>query len=352
MIIESSALSLGSSHQATRTVETRETLNHWITPPAPPASGVQVTLSDAALSLSNSTPIQASGEDDMASPGLTLLKRLIERMTGRKIVLLNGKDFLSTSTEASSPQRAASSGQNAPSPAAGWGMEYSFRSIETSTETTRFSATGVVTTGDGRLIRLNVDLQMSRSESTELSVNVTAGDPPRKDPLVINLGDAPVSLSDIRFDFDLSGTGRAEQLSLLSSDSGYLALDRNGNGRIDSGTELFGPGSGSGFQELSRLDQDHNGWIDEADQVFTRLSVWTPAANGPGQLKTLKQIGIGAINTNPVASPFSLRGNQNADLGAIAATGLYLMESGKPGTVQEVDLTLQDRDHPGTNAPS
>ena len=59
-------------------------------------------------------------------------------------------------------------------------------------------------------------------------------------------------------------------------------FDRNGNGKADNGSELFGVASGNGFADLRRLDEDRNGWIDESDAAFDRLQ-----GLGPGDLPAL-----------------------------------------------------------------
>jgi hypothetical protein len=127
---------------------------------------------------------------------------------------------------------------------------------------------------------------------------------------------------------------------MLAGGSGYLAIDRNDNGSIDSGSELFGPATGSGFGELAALDGDGNGWIDENDAAFAALRVWTPDTDGDGTLETLARRKVGAIALGNVASPFELRGTGNSNLGAIAASGLFLAEDGPIGSIQEIDLTV------------
>jgi hypothetical protein len=159
--------------------------------------------------------------------------------------------------------------------------------------------------------------------------------------LVVNFGGTAAQLAAGRsFRFDLDGDDTAEDLPLFASGSGYLALDLNRNGRIDSGRELFGPASGNGFVDLARLDDDGNGWIDEGDAAFSRLAVWTPAAEGAGALRSLGELGIGALALAHATTPFALRGNGNADLGTIKSTGLYLREDGGAGSLQEIDLTV------------
>ena len=98
----------------------------------------------------------------------------------------------------------------------------------------------------------------------------------------------------MRFDFDLDSDGTREKLPLVSG-SGF-AFDRNANGRIDDGRELFGPASGDGFSELARLDDDANGWIDEADAAWSQLRVWRPDAAGKGSVRSLSEVGVGALH--------------------------------------------------------
>ena len=230
--------------------------------------------------------------------------------------------------------------QVAPARTAGFGIEYDYHAVRQESEQTRVSAEGTVRTADGREISFTLDLSMSRSYREEISVSARAGDAVRHDPLVLNFNGTAAQLSDQHFAFDLNGDGAPEHMALLAAGSGYLAIDRNDNGRIDSGRELFGPATNSGFGELSALDSDHNGWIDENDPAFKALRIWTPQAKGDGSLETLAQRKVGAIGVGNAASPFELRGSGNSNLGAIAASGVFLADNGKAGSVQEVNLSI------------
>lgn len=75
--------------------------------------------------------------------------------------------------------------------------------------------------------------------------------------------------------FDLDCDGKEEEISSLGKGSGFLALDKNGDGIINDGTELFGTKSGDGFADLAEYDEDGNGWIDEDDGIFSQLRIWT-----------------------------------------------------------------------------
>lgn len=203
-------------------------------------------------------------------------------------------------------------------------------------EHTSFSSVGTAVTADGRTIDFGVTLEMSRS--FEAAYAVVGKEEIFTDPLVINLDTQAASLDDVSFYFDLDCDGSEEEISSLGQGSGFLALDKNGDGKINNGSELFGAKTGDGFAELARYDQDGNGWIDENDQVFSKLSVWTKCGSGEGKLLSLKEAGVGAIFLGSQGTQFTLAdslGNENAQ---VRRTGIYLKENGQAGTVQHVDF--------------
>ncbi len=220
------------------------------------------------------------------------------------------------------------------------GLSYDSYSYEEREETT-YSATGKVRCADGREIDLSVELYMSRSfsmyieESREYTLSPIEA---LCDPLVINLDGNIAGVSDTKIHFDLDADGEADGISRLNAGSGYLALDKNADGRINDGSELFGTKSGDGFSDLAAFDADGNGWIDEADSVFERLKIWITDENGKERLYSLKDKGVGAIYLGNADTGFDLKSADNATNGRIRKTGIFLYENGYAGTVQHLDL--------------
>jgi hypothetical protein len=85
--------------------------------------------------------------------------------------------------------------------------------------------------------------------------------------------------------FDLAGRGMSVATDWPAASTPWLALDRNGNGRIDDGSELFGSAAllasgahaANGFQALAELDDNGDGRITPADAAWSRLTVWSDA---------------------------------------------------------------------------
>ncbi len=206
-------------------------------------------------------------------------------------------------------------------------------------ETTTFSSTGTVKTSDGRTIDFNIDMNMSREfmeEYTSITEETTAI---LTDPLVISLDNAPTRISDVTWNFDIDGDGTMDTISMLSKGSGFLALDKNGNGIIDDGNELFGTKSGNGFADLAEYDEDGNGWIDENDSVYSKLKIWIKDDSGADKLLDLKDANIGAIYLHSAPTQHNLNNiNTNDTLAQIKRTGVYLQENGIAGTIQQIDL--------------
>lgn len=205
-------------------------------------------------------------------------------------------------------------------------------------EHTAFTSTGSVVTSDGRTLNFGVSLEMSRS--FEKAFFNVGREELYTDPLVLNMDTSATSLSDVSFFFDLDCDGKAEELPALDGPSGFLALDKNGDGVINDGSELFGAQSGDGFADLARYDQDGNGWIDENDDVFSKLRVWTRCGNGETKLLTLKEADVGAIFLGSSDTRFGLTDANGDEKAVVRRTGFFLKESGSTGIVQHIDYKV------------
>jgi len=145
--------------------------------------------------------------------------------------------------------------------------------------------------------------------------------------------------------FDVNADGRAESVGWLSASDAWLALDRNGNGLIDDGSELFGSGTtmpdGSkaldGFAALRVLDINHDGVIDAKDAAFASLSVWVDANSNTrtdaGELRTLSQAGIESLSL--VAKPTAIIDQGNL----IGLMGSYTTTDGSSHEMADVWLS-------------
>ncbi len=127
-------------------------------------------------------------------------------------------------------------------------------------------------------------------------------------PLVLSFQDEPVVFTDASGDFDLSGHDASFTTRWVSAQTPWLAMDLDGNGRIDDGRELFGsmtalPGGEralNGFIALAALDDDGDGAITPRDTAFDRLLLWSDAdqdrRSSPDETRTAAQAGLVAIH--------------------------------------------------------
>lgn len=156
-----------------------------------------------------------------------------------------------------------------------------------------------------------LELEMERSFKLEESYKEDLLSRNLIDPLVINLHGGAAGLTNSSFSFDLNADGQREDISFVAQGSGFLALDINNDGEINDGSELFGTQGQSGFNHLAEYDADNNQWIDENDEIFSKLKVWSKDAEGNDQLMSLAEAGVGAIYLGSTSSSFDLTDDQN-----------------------------------------
>jgi hypothetical protein len=285
-------------------------------------------------------------DDDQVEndPKLKLIKMMIEALTGKKVKVADIEEFKAQASH--TVQESSSASVQASSSASeqvderesgeGFGLVYESRESHYESEQLSFSAEGTIKTKDG----LEMDLQMSREYATENSFSLRMGDAAKIDPLVLNYSGSAASLTDLKFSFDLDMDGSEENISFVRPGSGFLVLDRNHDGKVNNGSELFGPRTGNGFAELAVHDEDANGWIDEDDSIFEQLQVWTKNEAGEDRLSSLKSMGVGAVYLSSVDSKFDLKDVENNLDGQVSRSGIYLEEEGGVKTIQQLDLVV------------
>jgi len=193
------------------------------------------------------------------------------------------------------------------------------------------SFAGSVTLSDGSVSEFSFEFAME-----ETYVSLTASEQIKlTDPLVLSLSGQPFRWSGATTEFDLTNDGNTDQLPLLDRQQFYLGWDKNQDGQINNGFELFGPQSGQGFAELARLDTDQDGFVDADDQSYQQLRLWQPGQS----LLTLEQAGIGALSTQSVSTQFGLY-DGNTLLARIARSGIFLDQQGRAGLVQQIDVNI------------
>ncbi len=144
------------------------------------------------------------------------------------------------------------------------------------------------------------------------------------DPVVIDLDGDGIELVNIArgVNFDLYGIGSQQAVAWVGKDDGFLVLDRNGNGTVDNGSELFGnldESFADGFEHLAQLDRrefggNQDGVVDAGDAAFAYLSVWRDAdGNGvsaESEMLSLADLKITAVSLKAEKASLASNGNR------------------------------------------
>jgi len=278
------------------------------------------------------------------------IRLLFEAMSGRKISLMNvpheslgSQASISEFSEALSytPVTAEPTSTNV-----GEAQQLAFeRTTQISTQTIQsFQADVNLQLDDGS----SVDLSYNASLFETLDLNIQRQlviDGEVVDPLVLTFGQSNAALSHAKVDFDLNVDGEIDSISYATGSSAFLALDKNNNGRIDDGSELFGATSGDGFADLAQYDDNRDGIIDESDAVFSKLQLSSLQFSSPDsqssiQLESLADRNVGAIFLANLNTEIMLADTNNEVNGIIRKTGLFLQEDYSLGLVQHVDIVV------------
>lgn len=163
-------------------------------------------------------------------------------------------------------------------------------------------------------------------------------------PLVLDLEGDGVELTSAAegVTFNLTGHGSARTAWVRGADDALLVLDRNGNGSIDHGAELFGEAAAAdGFAALARLDRPQmggngNGLLDQDDLMFDQLQLWadrdTNGISRPDELRSLREAGITGLQVSGTRQGHLMDGHGN-DLSLRAS---YLRSDGSSGMLVDV----------------
>ena len=217
-------------------------------------------------------------------------------------------------------------------------------------ETLSVSTTGMIETADGRTINIDLGLDLERVEYEAQEYAAGLLSARFIDPLVLSFDEGLGVLGDSQFSFDLDCDGSAETISCLRSGCGFLVFDQNGDGKVNNGSELFGPTSGYGYRELQIYDTDNNNWIDENDSIFDRLQLWMGGGSEDGRLVSLREAGVGALSLASVGAGFQLKAPDGRILGRVDNAGIFLTEGGEVRPMTEIDLAV-DQDTPSLSWP-
>ncbi len=187
-------------------------------------------------------------------------------------------------------------------------------------------------------LQIEVEVETRVDIAVEIAIE---GEPPetqaqRQDPLVLDLnGNGAIDLTSMAegMRFDINGDGQSEQTATVRGGDAFLALDRDGDGHIGGGHELFGDVTGArdGFADLSALDTNADGRIDAKDPRFDDLVVFDGH-----HTRSLADAGVESIG---LEATYASR--ERADGNAELARGAFRRSDGRLGLVADVLLAYR-----------
>lgn len=171
----------------------------------------------------------------------------------------------------------------------------------------------------------------------------------RRDPLVLDLNNNGIETVGINTAslilFDQNADGVKTATGWISANDGLLVWDRNGNGTIDNGRELFGDSTiksdgtlaTNGFNALADLDSNHDGIVNDQDADFANLRIWRDlnqdGISQSSELSTLDTYQIAGINLN-TTTVNTAQNNGNI----LTETGSYIISGGATGLAGVLNL--------------
>lgn len=159
----------------------------------------------------------------------------------------------------------------------------------------------------------------------------------QSDPLALDLDGDGLRTTGVErgVAFDIDGDGVTDRVSFVTGGDAFVALDRNGNGVIDSGRELFGDqlGHANGFLALADHDANGDRRIDAGDAVYADLRLLRIDSDGSQSLTTLAAAGVRAIHLDYVDTRQALNAYDS-----ITQLGRFERSDGSTGTAGDLLL--------------
>lgn len=301
-----------------------------------------VSQTDGSTAQSEKTQSRTTEDEAYSvslSPEQEVQKRSIENLSGRKITIYSENQLLSQTSSSEfntfsfwqqfSGQETRLQGNffNENSVLSVSERLYEYERMDYNTTLQLEDSQGAVTS-------MSLSISYSRELNIEQQLTMTSAE--FTDPLVLNIGNKPQLYAEDKQAFDLDSDGQKELIPELASGVWYLAYDRNQNGVIDNGTELFGAQTGQGFNELAELDDNNNGLVEADDDLYKELSLW----DGKNSLMSLADGRIQAISLNAANTPFTFTDDFGNAIAQIRQTSVFITDNNSLGAIHQVDIAV------------
>ncbi len=187
---------------------------------------------------------------------------------------------------------------------------------------------------------LNLRFRQNTSVEERIGISLEELGIKKVDPLVLDLDGKGIQLTEAGKGaiFDVTADGKLDSTAWVKGNTALLTYDRNGNGVVDNGSELFGDQNGAahGFEELGKYDANGDRKITILDPIFKALKLYRDL-NGDGKMgknefSTLSELGIKALNLNFMRTSADINGN------SLILNGSFEREDGSTGQLADVLL--------------